>query len=34
MSLETLQAFASQVGVGYAGLGQEALKEKILREGF
>jgi len=33
MSLEELQAVAAQVGVGHAGLGQEALLEKLVLEG-
>jgi hypothetical protein len=33
MNLEELQAVATQVGVGYAGLGREALLEKLILEG-
>jgi len=33
MSLDGLQALATLAGVGYAGLGHEALLEKLLLEG-
>jgi len=33
MTLGQLQAVATQVGVGFAGLGQQALLEKLLLEG-
>jgi len=33
MSLEELQVVATHVGVGYAGLGQGALLEKLILEG-
>jgi len=33
MSLEELQDIASQVGVGYAGLGGKELLEKLILEG-
>jgi hypothetical protein len=33
MNLEELQGVATQAGVGYAGLGQQALLEKLIHEG-
>jgi len=33
MGLEQLQEIASQVGIGYAGLGEAALREKLILEG-
>lgn len=33
MDLAQLQEIASQVGVGYAGLGEAALREKLILEG-
>ena len=33
MTLEQLQDIASQVGIGYAGLGEAALREKLILEG-
>jgi len=33
-NLAQLQAFATQVGVGYSGLGPAALLEKLVHEGM
>jgi len=33
MTLDQLQEIASQVAVGYAGLGEAALREKLILEG-
>ena len=34
MTLEQLQGIATKVGVGYADLGEAALREKLIREGM